>query len=109
MVRSETTQAYTDLPALNVRVTEAVTTVSVPSTVNCAKGGSSDPVLVSTTEVPFGTLSVRLSEKPVPAGSATGTASPSKGVTGYGSAVSFDVHTLAGFVYLTCGDADVWN
>lgn len=93
---------YTDLPPLHVKVTEDVTTVSVPNTVNCVKGGKSDPLVVSTTRVPFGTLSLRLAEKPVAEGAAAGTVSASTGVSGYGSAVTFDANTLSGFVYLDC-------
>lgn len=41
-----------------VMVSSTIVTVTTPSTVNCVKGGSSDPLLVSTTAVPVGTLSV---------------------------------------------------
>lgn len=39
-------------------VSSAKTAVSVGSTVNCVKGGMSDPLVVSTTAAPFGTLTV---------------------------------------------------
>lgn len=44
------------LPKVLVTVTSGTTTVTVPSTVNCAKGGSSDPVVVSVGVAPYTAL-----------------------------------------------------
>lgn len=41
------------LPKVLVTVNSGTTTVTVPSTVNCAKGGSSDPVVVSVPVAPY--------------------------------------------------------
>lgn len=41
------------LPKVLVTVASGTTTVTVPSTVNCAKGGSSDPVVVSVGVAPY--------------------------------------------------------
>lgn len=103
--RTSDTPYYTVLPALLVTVKAGTTAVKVPAEVNCAKGGQSDPVVVSTTLAPYtaagktGGLTVTLAAK-VKAKDAK--VEPSAGVTGYGKAVSFDVGRLSGFVYLTC-------
>lgn len=95
---------------LAVRVTEDVTAVKFgSSSVNCVLGGSSDPIVVHTTVVPFGTLSVSLAEKPVAEGADAGTPSDSKGVTDFGSAVDFTADTLEGYVYLKCADVETFN
>lgn len=41
------------LPKVLVTVASGTTAVTVPSTVNCAKGGSSDPVVVSVAVAPY--------------------------------------------------------
>lgn len=103
--RASETPYYTVLPALLVHVATGTTTVTVPSEVNCAKGGQSDPVVVSTTLAPYtaagktGGLTVTLGAK---AKAKDAKEEPSAGVTGYGKPVSFDVGRLSGFVYLTC-------
>lgn len=96
------------MPALLVTVTSGTSAVTTPSSVNCAKGGSSDPVVVSVPVAPYtakgatGGLTVTLGAKAKAKDAAKDAAEPSAGVTAYGTAVSFDVNTMTGFVYLTC-------
>lgn len=96
------------MPALLVTVGGKTSAVSTPSSVNCAKGGSSDPVVVSVTVAPYtakgatGGLTVTLGKKAKATGAAADAVEPSAGVVTYGDVVSFDVNTMTGFVYLTC-------
>lgn len=96
------------MPARLVTVGGSTSAVSTPSSVNCAKGGSSDPVVVSVSVAPYtakgatGGLTVTFAKKALAKDAAKDAVEPSAGVTGYGEVVSFDVNTLSGFVYLTC-------
>lgn len=96
------------MPSLLVKVTSGTTAVTVPSSVNCAKGGSSDPVVVSVGVAPYtakgatGGLTLTLAVKAKAKDAAADVAEPSAGVTAYGNAVNFDTGSTSGFVYLTC-------
>lgn len=59
-------------------------------------------MVVSVATVPFDTLSVTFTAKPLATGAAAGTASPSFGILTYGDAVNFAAGSLSGLVYLTC-------
>jgi len=83
------TSVYTTLPKLAVKVTKDVSPISVPSSVNCAKNASSDPIVVGVNVVPWGTLSVTLAKKPKAANAAADAAEPSAGVNDYGKTVNF--------------------
>jgi len=59
-------------------------------------------MVVSVATVPFDTLSVTFTAKPLATGAAANAVSPSFGISGYGDVVNFAAGSLSGLVYLTC-------
>lgn len=51
---------YTDLPTLSVVVSDDLALVTVPTSVNCAVGGSSAPLVLSSEALPFMDAAVTL-------------------------------------------------
>lgn len=68
-------------------VSSAKTSVTVGSSVNCVKGGRSDPLTVSTTAAPFGTLTVGVANQKIP--TTKDAKDPSLGVTSPAGLVTF--------------------
>lgn len=81
---------YTVLPTLTVVVNGDTHEVDVPSSVDCAKGGLSEPVVVEVEVAPHGDLVVALTAKPAdPVEEGEEEVDPSAGVSGFeGATVS---------------------
>lgn len=93
MERTSTDPFYTVLPILNVKVVTGTTSVSYSATtINCAKGGSSEPIVVSVAVAPYTAkgatdkgLTVTLAKVDKAKDAKKEDPEPSAGVSGYGS------------------------
>lgn len=98
------TDTYTALPTLCVTVNAVVATVNVPDKVTCSLGGSSVPIVVTASAVPFSDIAVSLETVSVKEGDVT--KEKSTGITpNAGETVSLKVGTSQGVLGFKCAAA----
>lgn len=95
------TTLYTPLPTLCVTVNGVAATINVPSAVTCSLGGSSVPIVVTSSAVPFSDVAVSLVVSEEKSG--TTTTSKSKGITpNAGEVVTLKVGSESGVLGFKC-------
>jgi hypothetical protein len=97
------TAKYTNLPTLKVKVTSKTDNlITVPEKVICSQGGSSVPIVVSATTLPFSDVKVSL-EKSVTKEEGKADVDNSAGITiNAGEVVTLSVTSTSGILGFTC-------
>lgn len=98
---SNGTSHYTNLPVMMVNVNANKATVNVPDAVTCSLGGSSVPIMVSVSAIPFADIKVSVIKDETKDAKGVVTDN-SKGITPGTTAATIKLGTLEGVLGFTC-------